>query len=290
MSDARLKIESAIADFVRASPLNRLQHIDGSPIFDAPLVGVADGDDPLFEQYKSIIGPFHLTPREAITYAAGSLSTEPAGSGLSVVCWVLPIARETRLSNRRETRVPSRRWAHTRWFGEQFNDALRQHVVRSLQAMGHVAIAPVVSPLFRSLKEGVARPPVSTWSERHILYAAGMGTFSLNEGLITPRGMAMRCGSVVTNLPLPPDPRTASNHLSNCLFHVDRSCRRCIERCPAGALSEQGHDKLKCESYSYGELKPLRDEYGVGVTGCGLCQVRVPCEDRIPSHRGASKQ
>jgi len=34
-------------------------------------------------------------------------------------------------------------------------------------------------------------------------YAAGHGTFSLSDGFITERGIAHRCGSVVTDLPLP---------------------------------------------------------------------------------------
>ena len=62
-------MREVIEGFVASSPLNRLQRIDGSPMFDAPLVGIADGYDPLFEQYKQIIGSFHLTPYEIIQAA-----------------------------------------------------------------------------------------------------------------------------------------------------------------------------------------------------------------------------
>jgi len=37
--------------------------------------------------------------------------------------------------------------------------------------------------------------PASSWSERHAAYAAGLGTFSLNDALITPKGIAHRLGS-----------------------------------------------------------------------------------------------
>jgi epoxyqueuosine reductase len=94
----------------------------------------------------------------------------------------------------------------------------------------------------------------------------------------------------VVNLALPATSRPYPNHLANCLFHRDGSCRRCIERCPVGAISERGHDKQKCEAYSYGELTRLKGEYGVGVTGCGLCQTRVPCEDRIPASLPARRR
>ncbi|MFC2070768.1 epoxyqueuosine reductase, partial [Chloroflexota bacterium] len=91
--------------------------------------------------------------------------------------------------------------------------------------------------------------PYSNWSERHIAFAAGQGTFSLSDGFITERGIAHRCGSVVTDLFLPPSPRTATSPYSNCLAYVGLKCEACIKRCPARAISEQGHNKPKCQQY-----------------------------------------
>ena len=274
-----------IREHVRTSPRNRLHSIDDGPIFETPLVGFADGDDPLFREYKSIIGPFHLTPREAIQHA---LEEEPIARHnsidvLSVVCWILPIAQETRISNRAQVHGPSRRWAHAKYYGEQFNDALRDHVVATLRGAGHLAIAPAHSSLFEIFREGVADPPCSTWSERHIQYVAGLGTFSLSDGFITPRGMAMRCGSVVTNLPLKPSPRRYERHYENCRTLMGETCAKCVERCPAGAISEDGHDKLRCQDYQSRELRDLFEAYQVGTSSCGLCQTDVPCEEMIPA-------
>jgi epoxyqueuosine reductase QueG len=39
----------------------------------------------------------------------------------------------------------------------------------------------------------------SNWSERHAAYTAGLGTFGLCDGLITPLGKAMRVGEGVRN-------------------------------------------------------------------------------------------
>ena len=290
MSELMQGLQHRMETFVRDSSTTRLQRIDGRPIFGAPLLGVADGDEPLFEQYKRIIGPFHLIPREALRYSSESApaGVSPSLDRVRVLCWVLPITEQTRLSNRREDKVPSRRWAHTRWFGEQFNDELRRYVVGMLQDMGFLAIAPVVSPLFRMISEGLSRPPASTWSERHILFAAGLGTFGLSDGFITPRGMAMRCGSVVSNAPLPVTPRRYASHTENCLHYRSGACDKCVERCPAGAITQDGHDKERCRAYSYGELLTLKEQYGVGVTGCGLCQTGVPCEAGIPENSSRS--
>jgi epoxyqueuosine reductase QueG len=277
-------IEDDIKAFVSTSPLNRMPSTRELVIFDEPLVRFADGDDPLYDRYKTIIDATHLTPREALAQGLGR-AIEDLPARLSVISWVLPITDDTRRSNRLEKEVPSRRWSHTRYYGEEFNDAVRKHVVDVLTEVGALAISPYLQPYFRTMSnEQVGL--FSNWSERHTAYAAGHGTFSLSDGFITKRGIAHRCGSVVTDLPLPPSGRTYTDHLSNCLFYVDGSCKACITRCPAGAISEQGHDKRQCSGYlrEIGYL-PLSEEYKdeSSVYGCGLCQTKVPCEYRIPA-------
>lgn len=268
-----------IKKFVAESPINRLKELDNTPIFEEPLVGVASGRDPLFAEYKKLIGEHHLTPQEVMEKAG-----KPVRDSLNVVCWALPIAVETKRSNRSEKTYPTRRWGHTRFYGEKFNDALRNAVAETLEGMGYPSAAPVTSPFYwMSVSKGG-----SNWSERHALYAAGLGTFSLNEGFITPKGIAMRCGSVVTTLELPATPRPYKNHMYNCPYMVDGSCGKCIDRCPSGAITIQGHDKTKCFNHMKGVYDKYHTEYGVEIIGCGLCQTRVPCEMAIPKLKTSS--
>lgn len=258
-----------IRRFVRQSPENRFPD-SSQPYFDDPLVGCTAAGDPLFSQYKRIIGDFHRTPLEILEEAA------------TVVCWVLPVARTTRISNRQQSQWPSLEWSLTRNHGENFNMALRRRMVFWLEERGWLAVAPQLAADWRQLDDpasGIA----SSWSERHAAYAAGLGTFSLNDGLITSRGIAHRLGSIITNLSLPPTPRSAPDYRHNCLYHREGSCGVCINRCPVGALSRQGHDKNACRSYVYGAVpEEVGERYGVTQTGCGLCQTRVPCEAQIP--------
>ena len=278
-------ISQAIKTFTSNSPANRLPGTK-DPVFEEPLVRFASGDDPLFTEYKTIIAPTHLTPREALARAYHK-NPEDLPARLSVISWILPIAVKTRQSNRRQKDIPSHPWSHTRWHGEHFNDALREYVVRLLAEMGYLAVAPAIQPFFKvSANE---KGDLSNWSERHIAYAAGHGTFSLSDGFITERGIAHRCGSVVTDLELPVSPRTAESPYSNCLFYTDGSCKACITRCPAEAITEAGHDKVKCHNYVFEDLEYLLKEYEVGVVGCGLCQVKVPCEARIPAKKVKKK-
>jgi len=283
MTDLQAILVKAITSYVAESPLGRLKDIDGSLMWDAPLVSFADGDDPLFSLYKTVVGEFHLTPREA-------MATHPklaAGAGplqvphVAVVSWVLPTAERTRRSNAEMTYGPSLRWNHTRFQGEDFNDSVRRHVIGVLDEMGYVAVAPVLSSQFKTMYQ----PDIaSTWSERHVAYTAGLGTFSLSDGLITARGIAHRCGSVVFNDACVATPRPYSHYQEYCSFCVDGSCGACIDRCPAGAISSVGHDKRKCREFLSVTLAEWGKQPGFigSYAACGLCQVGVPCEAGIP--------
>jgi ferredoxin len=280
-------LEQLIRNFIKENEQNRRTQLDQGVYWDEPLVGFASGSDPLFFEYKAIIGSFHLTPREVIMAALkekgrGLLLSEM--EHVSVLSWILPISEDTRKSNRKEERFPSKLWAYTKDFGEACNNALRKHVTGFLEDLGYVAVAPLLLSTFQHLRDekvGWASP----WSERHIAYACGLGTFSLNDGFITPKGMAMRIGSVVTLLKLAPSEKKYRHYKENCLPFRNEKCGKCIPRCPAGAITEKGHDKDRCREYIDSEpLKAKRLEYGLqnSSPSCGLCQTGVPCEFEIP--------
>lgn len=266
-----------ICRFAREEEISRFPGTN-EHYFDNPLVGFASATDPLFTEYKTVIGDFHLTPSELVSVS----SPEDAWQPQTVISWVLPIAGNTRASNRSEVIYPSRQWAETRNFGEQCNTALRRQMISWLIARGYRAAAPQLMTAWREINEsavGVA----SSWSERHAAYVCGLGTFSLNDALITQKGIAHRLGSVITDLALEPSRRPYPERRSNCLYYREGTCGACIGRCPIGAISRAGHDKNKCRVYVYGTVpEAVAEQYGVTATGCGLCQTNVPCEGRIP--------
>ncbi|MCD8493216.1 MAG: hypothetical protein LRY51_15700, partial [Geovibrio sp.] len=110
-----------------------------------------------------------------------------------------------------------------------------------------------------------------------------LGTFSLSDGFITEAGIAVRIGSVIVQADIEPDKRTYEHHLGNCLFHTTGKCRACMKRCPAGAITDEGHNKEVCMKY----IRDITVKYtekmtGFKVNACGLCQAGVPCERRNP--------
>lgn len=281
-------IEREIRDFCARSPENSLGPDSVEKAWEEPLVGIARGDDPYFVRFKRDIGPFYWTPEEA--FALAFAGREVPSEELSVVSYVLPQTPATRREQRQEADYPSRRWSLSREYGEAFNQRLRRHLVEVLAAAGVDAVAPAASPLFdyrRSERLGLA----SNWSERHTAFVAGLGTFGLSDGLITRRGKAMRCGSVVLHRSLPETPRPYRSHQEWCLYFARGTCGACIGRCPTRAISFEGHDKARCHAYIRETAAPFaREHFGVEATPCGLCQVAIPCEACNPTAVGDDRE
>lgn len=280
VKDKATWIETVIKQFVNESPENSLKNNDNEKAWAEPMVGYSSGADPLYQFYKKDIGEFYFTPLEIFTETFPGVNVT-AGQ-LTVVSWVLPHTETTKSEHRKENRYPTERWARARMFGEDFNDTLRRHVVGTFTKEGHEAVAPCLSHLWGT-RGGGKYMITSNWSERHAAYTSGLGTFGLCDGLITPKGKAMRCGSVVAKTNIPPSKRPYSDHHAYCLFYAKGTCGKCIDRCPVGAISKTGHNKMKCREYVDAMWNYVRTHYGFKGYGCGLCQTSVPCESRIPA-------
>jgi len=274
------RIERLIGEYVSNSPDNSLKNDANDKAWNEALVGYARGDDPLFLLYKSDIGAFFWTPAEILSLAFPGQNT--IAEELTVISWVLPQTEATKADNRHRQDLPAERWLRSRNYGEEFNMKLARHLVASLGEIGIDSVAPVQSPHWSwqtSERYGFA----SNWSERHAAHTAGLGTFSLCDGLITAKGQAMRCGSVVARVALPPTPRPYNDYHAYCLFYSQGKCKKCISRCPAGAISEAGHDKDRCRKFLFEIVTAYtKSSFGFESYSCGLCQTQVPCESGIP--------
>ncbi len=273
-------VEQMIHNFWATSPQNTLANDSGERAWDEPLVGFASASHPLFRQFAADLSPFYWTPEQA--FKMGFPESSVSAEELSIISWVLPQTAATRADQRQVRDLPAERWARSRDFGERFNCALRLHLAENLTVAGYPAVAPDLLPEFgiqRSEKFGLA----SNWSERHAAHIAGLGTFGLSDGLITQRGKAVRLGSVVARINLPSTPHAYDNHQEWCLWYAKGTCGVCAQYCPADAISAEGHNKDRCFDYIQQVTAPYAQEtFGTEATPCGLCQVRIPCEARIP--------
>lgn len=275
---------------VAGHPENSMEYpFDGEPLFDEPLVGFVRGDDPLFAEYKKIIGPHHFTPEEIMAWQAERNGVAPPpASGLSVVSFILPISMKTRRENAREKEWASERWAQTRLNGEIFSQVMVREIVTGLMGRGVLAVAPDVTPMFNKKRYSVAGW-ASPWSHRHVAYAAGLGTFGMHDFFITEKGCAHRCGSFIVHRPLRPNRARPDDIHAHCLQYQGRPCLKCAARCPVGAITaERAHDKEACYRRVARSLSYCNRNYHIFIYGCGLCSVGVPCEAGIPAELRAA--
>lgn len=278
-------LQREIVDFMSGqldSPENSIG-TGGEPAWDNFMLGAAAGCDPIFESFKEIAGPEHFTPLELFRKAYPNV--EARAEELSVLCWILPQRAETRRDNAACDSLPSERWGRVKQYGEKFYISMGKNLERFFAERGIPCVFPMGRPEIVKRVASEKYYITSNWSERHACFAAGLGTFGLCDALITPLGKAHRCGSVVLKAELPATPREYTGRHDYCPWFTKGSCGLCAKRCPAGAIGGEGHDKKLCQNYLRDKCSEFFNGVGLETYACGLCQTKVPCEDRIPGRK-----
>ena len=256
----------------------------GEPIFIGdPLVGFVKGDDPLFLKLKEVIGPHHFTPAEIMAWQSKNNGvTPPHASDICVVSFALSLAEQTIADNENNLAWTAERWAHTRVIGERFILTIERELVNYFMERGILAVAPDTTPMAvrkRYPRTGWGSP----WSQRHIGYAAGLGTFGYHDFLITEKGCTHCMGSLVVNLKREPERRRPDDIHAHCLHYRGFNCLECAARCPVQAITAGGgHDKDLCSQRVVKSMIHCNNRYHIFGYGCGLCSTGVPCSRRFP--------
>lgn len=275
----RSQIEKMISEVFTSLETNNFSTLrqGDSPMWNDPLIGVAAGDDPYYGFLKEHVGPFHWTPAEA--FAQKYPGNHGAGK-LRVISMAFPQTAETKERQSRAEVFPCDNWLVSRGEWEPLMQVFCRRLERAFEEKGIPCVCPDLLPGMTWMEsDNVGH--ASTWSQRHTAYAAGLGTFSLSDGLITTEGIAVRFTSAVIEADLPADGRVSRDPYGWC-----SRCGACVRRCPVEAISPaDGHDKNICaayEDYCIEHLWPEHIERGDYIFGCGLCQAGVPCSDHPP--------
>jgi epoxyqueuosine reductase QueG len=259
-------------DFVEHSENNYItkeiaisENVIGMKIFDAPIFAFGSADDEYFTLLKqsAAIGEHFMLPKEWLPQSN------------TVISFFLPFSEAVRKGNRMDMSWPSEEWLHGRIEGQTLVNKLCMHLKSELVSAGYDSLVPTLDERFWTNSNGKHHEIqfTSNWSERHVAFVCGLGTFGLSKGLITRKGMAGRFGSIITELYLSPDKRGYENIYEYCSM-----CGRCVKNCPVNAITiENGKNHIICSGF----LDKTREKYSPRY-GCGKCQINVPCEFIIP--------
>jgi len=236
-------VRTIVTDFLKEHPDRKLWTI--------PVVRYASADDPYILQLKEHI-PGHLEPKDILENAS------------SVISYFIPFAHKMCDKNAKGEK-PTKEWAVAYNKTNNMAETLNEHIVDELNGMGFDAAF---------LKVRMNENIMSVWSQRHIAYAAGMGTFGMNNMLISQRGCCGRYFSVVTSAKIVPDKKVQQER---CLQKNGTECMMCASKCPVSALSSEGFDRVKCYEHV------SRNEKWFSASVCGKCVCGLPCSFRVPS-------
>jgi len=190
----------------------------------------------------------------------------------SVVSVFVPFSEPIHKAYRRDSRYSALEFASGKWNGSKFLNVIRRNLARFFEERGGGAVAPNIDARYDS---DHWRP---FWSERHVAFAAGVGTFGLQDAMITERGAYGRLCSVITTAALSPTVRPYREIYGYCLYALDGSCRACIDRCPSHAISTAGKEVELCPKNGNGD-----NFRAWGYGSCGHCSTFVPCSRAIPA-------
>lgn len=231
--------------------------------FRIPIVGFANADDPLFNTFQKVVHKNHSLPSDILNGA------------VSVVSLFLPFGEKIIKSNLGKTK-PSPEWCLAYTEGNKMLDILSSNLGNLINQCGFKYAKHSAFHHLSGLHEKEVELSLlySTWSQRHVAYACGLGTFGTNNMLITKQGCSGRYTSLVSTMPLTPSEKLTEEF---CLAKRGESCYLCIERCPVKALSPTGFDRMKCWQYLVDNNDVSRRNNIPVVNVCGKCCTKVPC-------------
>lgn len=260
-------------------------------LWQEPIVGFAAAESEYIDSLKQIVHPDHQMPKDVLPGAK------------TVIAYFVPFSKWVAKSNSEAgadagadhgdaANLASPQWAESYELTNAMFARLNEHIIQVIRDSGHeAATAPEAQVFYRD-------EVISHWSFRHLAYAAGLGTFGLNNMLITDKGCSGRFNTVITDIDVEPDqPKEAEA----CLFKKNGTCGACMVKCPAGAISEKGFDRHKCYEQclknaaiytEFGSSYAGKQEEGatgadaqnpeqvIGSEVCGKCIAGMPCAYR----------
>ena len=236
-------------------------------VWEQPLTAFLTAEHPLLPELKKMVSHDHFLPSDLLPDAK------------SVIIFFIPFKSKIIESNLKG-KAASVEWAKAYIFTNELISVINDEIEKALNQYGFQAKKVMATHNFDE------KTLMSRWSHRHLAWIAGMGTFGINNMLITSNGCCGRFGSLVTNAGLSELGISTENSTvppaEKCLNKINGSCGICRKKCPCGAYKEGGvFDRHECYKVCLENAEHYKT-FGLADV-CGKCLVGLPCSGREPS-------
>jgi len=245
-------IKSTVIDYDRKN--------NSGSIWKEPIVEIISANNEKIKELTEIISADHLMPEQILPDAK------------SIICFFVPF-QESIVKSNIPGKMASKEWAIAFIKTNDLIKNINNEVELLMENNGYKAGKIPATHNFDVEKL------ISNWSHRHIAHIAGMGTFGMNNMLITKNGCCGRIGSIIINYELP-EYREIGELKEKCLNKAYGNCGVCQQKCVINAYENTNFYRHKCydkclENAKYHKLIGYADI-------CGKCLVGLPCSTREP--------
>jgi len=245
-------IKSTIVDNEKSNELGKM--------WEGPIVEIISAENEKLQTLKEAVSINHFMPCVILPDAK------------SIISFFIPFHKDVVESNV-DGAMASREWAIAYVKTNDLITAINDKIETLMAEKGHKAGKIPATHNFDGKKL------ISNWSHRHIAYIAGIGTFGINNMLITKKGCCGRFGSIVTSYEFRECPQKKESK-EKCLNKLHGGCGICRKRCVANAYLNKSFDRNLCYKQCLENAK-YHGEIGHADV-CGKCLVGLPCSLKTP--------
>jgi len=229
-------------------------------MWEAPIVEIISAENEKLQTLKEAVSINHFMPCDILPDAK------------SIINFFIPFHKDVVESNVNGA-MASREWAIAYVKTNDLIAAINDKIETLMAEKGHKTGKIPATHNFDEKKL------ISNWSHRHIAHIAGIGTFGINNMLITQKGCCGRFGSIVTNYEFKEYPQKKESK-EKCLNKLHGGCGICQKRCAANAYINKTFDRNSCYKQCMENARYYRE---IGHTDvCGKCLVGLPCSLKEP--------
>jgi epoxyqueuosine reductase QueG len=229
-------------------------------IWKEPIIEIIPAKNERFAELRRIASPEHLMPCDILPDAK------------SIISFFIPFQDEIAESNIEGT-IASKEWVEAYIKTNDLIKTISERIEELMEKNGYKAGK---IPATHNFNKEIL---MSNWSHRHIAYLACIGTFGINNMLITKNGCCGRFGSVIINYEME-NYRQTGEVKEKCLNKRDGNCGMCRKRCIVNAYENGKFNRYKCYEQCKENGKHNKEIGYADV--CGKCLVGLPCSLKEP--------